>query len=135
MTKELVAPCGMHCRLCYAYQRDKNRCQGCHSDDGSIPNSCQRCTIRNCPTIRDSPSGFCYACSKYPCRRLRDLDKRYRTKYRMSMIENLAYIQEHGVDAFLQHEAQRWTCPVCGSIVSVHRELCPTCQAAHVPGA
>jgi len=28
MGKEFIAPCGMNCRLCMAYQRDKNQCKG-----------------------------------------------------------------------------------------------------------
>ena len=32
---------------------------------------------------------YCYECAEFPCRSLKHLDKRYRTNYRMSMIENL----------------------------------------------
>jgi len=30
MSTVLIAPCGMNCRLCMAYQRDKKQCKGCH---------------------------------------------------------------------------------------------------------
>jgi rubrerythrin len=58
---------------------------------------------------------------------MKQLDKRYRIKYRMSMIENLEWIKEHGIEDFLKREEIRWQCPSCGNIVSVHRLECPDC--------
>lgn len=37
MDKTLIAPCGMNCQLCYAFQREKNKCPGCLGDENSIP--------------------------------------------------------------------------------------------------
>ena len=127
MKAELIAPCGMNCRLCMAYQREKKQCKGCNADDALKPVSCQRCSISNCPVTADNDSGFCYDCEKYPCRRLKQLDLRYRTKYHMSMIDNLDAIKLHGMDRFLEQEKARWACPECGCIVSVHRNACPAC--------
>ncbi|MFA5801027.1 MAG: hypothetical protein WC911_00980 [Thermoleophilia bacterium] len=42
------------------------------------------------------------------------LDKRYRTKYGMSMIENLEIIRQVGVRDIFRREKQRWACPKCG---------------------
>lgn len=78
--------------------------------------------------MSESALGFCYNCSDYPCRRLNQLDTRYRAKYHMSEIENLEYIKELGMEEFLRHEEVRWTCRKCGSIVCIHREVCSTCQ-------
>jgi ribosomal protein L37E len=58
---------------------------------------------------------------------MKNLDKRYRTKYGMSMFENLAFIKEMGLEAFLKHEEERWKCPECGATFSVHRTVCVTC--------
>lgn len=127
MLKEWIAPCGMNCRLCIAYIREKNRCPGCNSEPGTKMASCEQCSIKNCPTIRDNDSGFCYECETFPCRRMKQLDKRYRTKYRMSMIENLKWIEEHGLEDFLKREGVRWECGTCGEIVSAHRTECPNC--------
>lgn len=128
MEKNLIAPCGMNCNLCYGYQREKNQCKGCNADIASMPNYCQKCIIRNCEIIKNSQSGFCFDCEKYPCRRLRDLDKRYRTKYDMSMLNNLQTIKEKGLDAFVNLEAERWKCPQCGSIICVHHKACSKCN-------
>lgn len=59
--------------------------------------------------------------------RLRQLDKRYRAKYGMSMTENLLRIQEIGVEAFVADEKPRWTCPECGSLLCVHLPHCGVC--------
>ena len=129
MTDEsgLIARCGMNCGVCLAYLRDRRTCPGCHGDDTNKSPSCVRCIIRNCETIKASQSGFCYECPKYPCRRLKQLDKRYRTKYSMSMIENLQFIREHGLRAFVEKENERWRCRKCGGVICVHRHFCFTC--------
>lgn len=128
MNAALIAPCGMNCRLCLGYQREKNHCGGCRGDNASMPASCLKCIIRNCPVIQSNASGMCYECESFPCRRLKQLDKRYRTKYQMSMLENLEGIRLHGMEAFLLREESRWTCAKCGGIVCVHRTACPTCN-------
>jgi NifB/MoaA-like Fe-S oxidoreductase len=65
---------------------------------------------------------------KFQCRRINQLDKRYRSKNRTSFIENLAIIKEKGIDNFLEFESKRRTCRNCGSILSVHRDKCLSCE-------
>ncbi len=124
----LLAPCGMNCELCLGYQREKNKCSGCWSDSNHKPYHCAHCSIMNCALLAETKSKFCYECPKFPCTRLKQLDKRYRTKYRMSMVENLKNIQTYGIKQFLSSEKKRWTCPVCGSTICVHLDYCPTCK-------
>ena len=133
--EEFVAPCGMNCRLCMAYQRDKNHCNGCNMDDSlKFSTSCLKCIIKNCPVIQNNNSRFCYECEKYPCQRLKQLDKRYRIKYHMSMIDNLETIKQNGLAYFLDQEEIRWACPKCGNIICVHRNICPNCHSAVFEG-
>lgn len=125
----LIAPCGMNCGLCIGHLRIKNPCGGCfNKDDENKPKYCRSCAIVNCELLGKTQSGFCYECDKYPCLRLKRLDKRYRTNYRMSMIENLEYIQNNGLDEFLKNEEIRWTCSECGHGLSVHRDVCLNCK-------
>ena len=126
---QLIAPCGMNCGICMAYLREKRRCSGCHVDDSTKPPTILNCIIRNCETIKSNQSGFCYECENYPCRRLKQLDKRYRTKYAMSMIENLESIKEIGLSAFAEEERKRWRCSKCGDTICVHRGYCYDCGA------
>jgi hypothetical protein len=123
-----IAPCGMNCGTCIGYLREKNKCPGCrvYSADKAI--SIQRCIIPKCIHLDKTISKFCYDCEKYPCKRLKQLDLRYKTKYRTSFIENLTMIKEDGIDNFLIFESKRRTCSKCGSILSVHRDNCLTCD-------
>lgn len=86
------------------------------------------CVIKTCPNQK-SQSGYCFECNDFPCKRLKDLDKRYRTKYHMSMIENLIYIRDHGIELFLENENHRWQCPECSAVVCVHKSNCLSCGA------
>jgi hypothetical protein len=125
----LIAPCGMNCGICIGYLRDKNPCGGCFKkDDENKPKHCRSCSIVNCESLAKTESGFCYDCEKYPCARLKRLDKRYRTNYGMSMLENLDYIQKHGLEGFLKNEEYKWTCRECGSGLCVHRDYCLNCN-------
>jgi hypothetical protein len=123
----LIAPCGMNCAVCRAHLRDRKKCPGCRGEDNNKSVSCVKCIIRNCETIKTSQSGFCYECPEYPCRRLKDLDKRYRTKYGMSMVENLESIRANGLSAFVAREVERWGCRNCGGVICVHSGYCQAC--------
>lgn len=124
----LIAPCGMNCGICLGYLREKNRCGGCNANDSSLPNYCSKCIIRNCENIAASEVKLCYQCSKFPCARLRQLDKRYKTNYGMSMLENLNQIRDLGMDQFLENENERWKCKSCGATICVHRKICLNCK-------
>ena len=126
--KSLIAPCGMNCGICLAFLRDKNRCSGCREVSNHKPAHCKKCVIIHCESLAKTDSNFCYDCEKYPCRRLKQLDERYRRKYNMSMIENLEEIKNIGLEQFAERENKRWTCPNCGAIRCVHRDFCLNCK-------
>ncbi len=71
---------------------------------------------------------YCYQCRDFPCRRLKTLDGRYRSKYHMSMIENLVFIKENGIGKFLEKEEAKWQCPECGGVICCHNGLCLNCS-------
>lgn len=128
LSVELIAPCGMNCGICIGHLRDRGTCPGCNDpDDSSKAHHCAACTIKRCEHRTQGPEAFCGDCAKYPCARLRQLDKRYRTKYRMSMIQNLGELHRVGAEAFVELERARWACPHCGALVSVHRTVCLAC--------
>jgi hypothetical protein len=124
----MIAPCGMNCGICLAHMRDRNRCMGCWSENESKPYHCSICSIRLCENLLKTDSKFCYDCTKFPCTRLKQLDKRYRLKYNMSMIENLASIAKIGLENFIQTEHDRWKCNSCGSMICVHTGNCLKCD-------
>lgn len=119
--QDLIAPCGMNCMLCQAYQGKGLPCKGCGQE--TCRKSCQNCSIYQC----DKKTRFCYECSNYPCSRLKKLDKRYRQKYRMSMLDNLEYIQKYGVNEFIVWQTDKYTCSYCGQLKTVHQNICLHC--------
>ena len=137
MSAALIAPCGMNCRLCRAYGRDRNACPGCRGDDSVKPKTRVLCRIKTCEKIARGGARYCFRCGDFPCDRLNHLDKRYRTKYGESPILNFQTIKQAGMDAFIRQEALKWTCSHCGSLLCVHRGVCLACGAvnANFPGA
>ena len=122
-----LAPCGINCGTCRAYLRERNRCNGCMSSAGSNIRHCITCSIRNCELLIGTTSKFCYECEKFPCQRIRQIDKRYRTKYKTGLIQNLRNIKNMGVEAYIKQEVNKWTCSDCGSVLSVHQFKCLKC--------
>jgi hypothetical protein len=127
ITRKLIAPCGTNCGLCSAYLRDKNRCAGCNGADKDKRPSCVQCRIKNCPHKKGKAAAFCFECKLYPCARLKHLDERYRTKYRMSMMANQESIRDGGLDRFVKDEKSKWACPRCNGIICVHMGSCVNC--------
>jgi hypothetical protein len=127
----LIAPCGMNCNIYARYLAFKNDvrkkgikgvyCTGC------LPQDLDCHYKRQCYRLGNKLVRFCYECEEFPCARLKRLDKRYRTKYYMSMIENLYYLRDNGIEIFLKKEEEKWRCPECGGIISCHNGICYTC--------
>ena len=46
----------------------------------------------------------------------------------MSMIENLEYIRDKGIDKFLEKEQEKWQCPDCAGVICCHNGLCLNCN-------
>ena len=133
MKTELIAPCGMNCALCSGYlalQHDvKSKgirmpyCKGCRPRDKKCAFLKKRCNL-----LLNNEIQFCFECPDFPCERLKRLDKRYRTLFRMSMIENLQYIKQKGMATFLTTQEQQWQCPKCGDVICCHNGICFNCS-------
>ena len=128
--EELIAPCGMNCGICIGFfgyavngRKRKIKCIGCRPRDKS-------CAFvkKQCEKLTKKEVEYCYECNDFPCEVLKKLDRRYREKYEMSMIENLEYIQKNGINKFVVKERKRWKCPKCGGIICVHDRKCYTCE-------
>ena len=123
----LIAPCGINCRLCRAYTRDKNVCPGCRGDDSSKMKSCANCKLKNCENLAKGQYEYCFVCDEFPCARLSHLDKRYRTRYGLSVLDNLISIKNFGIINFVNNENKKWACPQCGSMLCMHKPECLSC--------
>ncbi len=133
MNEDLIAPCGMNCALCVSYQfreNDLNK-KGYHRRycPGCIPRG-KHCTFmsHHCERLKHGTIRFCYMCDLFPCNRLKALDKRYKNKYGMSMIDNLQFIQAHGINDFLVSQQATWQCPTCQKLKCCHLGICLSCE-------
>ena len=128
---ELIAPCGINCALCRAYiaythsiPRVRGKityCTGCLS-------RAKNCYVkRGCKKLSKHQIQSCSECDTMPCEKLAHLDKRYRERYGISMIENLKLITAKGNAEFLKSQAKEYTCSKCGDVVCVHDSKCLVC--------
>jgi len=132
MQEILIAPCGMNCALCSSYLSMKNDLR----KTGIMKTYCDGCRPRgkncafmkkSCELLGEGKVQFCFECEDFPCRRLKALNKRYSAKYHMSMIENLTYIRDRGMEKFLKSEEKKWKCPDCGQVICCHNGICYSC--------
>ena len=125
-----ISPCGMNCGICIAFfgytttgKKRKHPCSGCRSRKSD-------CAFikKDCDKLSTKQIEYCFECTDFPCEKLKKLDNRYRTKYGMSMIENLEYIQKNGISKFVENERERWKCSKCGEVICVHNRKCYSCE-------
>jgi hypothetical protein len=126
----LIAPCGINCALCYAYRRQKNNCPGCRFLTPDKLKSRNNCIIANCTNFAGNKKKFCFNCSIFSCKKLKQLDKRYRTRYGLSVLENLQAIKSGGIRKFVKSERNKWACINCGSLICMHKKDCLACGNA-----
>ncbi|MCJ7559988.1 DUF3795 domain-containing protein [Candidatus Bathyarchaeota archaeon] len=121
----------MNCGVCKAYlsysrgipkKRGKvTHCSGC------LPRN-KNCFIkRGCKKLAKNEVKFCFECEDMPCENLDRLDRRYRTRYNMSMVENLKELKENGMKEFLGNQQKKYECQACGDVISVHDRKCYAC--------
>lgn len=140
MEPNLVAPCGMNCSVCAAYLALKYEvrskgiktayCTGCRPRNKQCAFIKKRCT----QGLLEGKIEYCYKCRDFPCVNLQKLDTRYRANYRTSLIENLIYIRDEGIDAFLKSEEIKWRCRECSETVSCHNGVCYNCHTDKLAG-
>lgn len=127
----MIAPCGMNCSICARQLALKNNLK----NEKIIISYCPGCRNKNkcafqkkCDLLRNNTIKYCFECDDFPCESLQRLDKRYRTHYRMSMIDNLKFIKKEGVSKFLKNEKEKWRCTNCGELICCHNGLCFKCD-------
>ncbi len=127
----MLAPCGMNCAVCYKHL-GKNPCQGCNAQDDAKPERCRKCAIKSCVEERNVEN--CRDCDSFGCKQIKNLDKSYRNRYGVSLIENGLWVREHSVAEFMIEQCRIYTCPVCGGVISLHDGDCCECGAQYPLG-
>jgi hypothetical protein len=118
---ELIAPCGMNCGICLRHfgfimdGQKREKCPGCIKRG-------KGCGLfrKYCKKIDKKEVRFCYECGDFPCEILKKLDERYKTRFGMSMIENLKEIKNKGIANFLKNQEKKWVCKE--GIICVHNK-------------
>lgn len=129
LDKHLIAICGMNCMVCYKHLITKKyakKCHGCRFDDETLPDHCRSCRIKDC--ARDKGLSYCFQCDEFPCKWIKNMDRSYRQRYHVSLIEQGLYLKEHGINAFLLREQSLWKCNHCGGVISLHDAFCSECN-------
>ena len=122
----MFAPCGMNCMVCYKHCYHKKPCDGCLNSDKGKPEHCRKCKIKEC-VIKKSLS-YCFECSEFPCELIKNLEKSYNKRYRVSLMGNNRFVQTFGLERFMAQQKEKYTCPKCGGIISIHDGECSECQ-------
>jgi len=130
--EQLIAPCGMDCRVCNNYMareieaRSKGLrmayCTGCRARDKQCAYLKKRCALIGTGVVR-----YCCECPNFPCDDLKYLDNKYRRMYKSSLIENLETIKTEGISKLLENQEAKWKCPDCGGTICCHNGICFTC--------
>lgn len=129
MKEELIAVCGMNCRICVGYfgytmagKKRKHSCPGCRISNKS-------CTFvkKQCQKALKKEIDYCFECEDFPCVIIEKLDKGYRERYKMSTVDNLNFIKKNGIGEFLKEQEEKYKCDECGGVICVHNDKCYTC--------
>lgn len=123
---KMFAPCGMNCKVCYKHCYHKKPCAGCLKSDEGKPEHCRKCKIKD--RIQEKKLCFCYECGDFPCKLIKNLERSYRKRYQASLIDHSIFVKEYGLEAFMKQQKERYTCVVCGGIISIHDRECRECQ-------
>ena len=121
----MFAPCGMNCMVCYKHCRHKKPCDGCLSGGAGKPAHCRACRIKDC--ARETGAAYCFDCPGFPCKSIKNLEKSYQKRYQASLLENSAFVRRHGLELFMEMQKEKYTCPKCGGVISLHDRACSDC--------
>ncbi|MBN2088828.1 DUF3795 domain-containing protein [candidate division KSB1 bacterium] len=131
ISTELIAPCGMNCAICSRYlsyinNLKRSQCLGCRPGNTPCEYLFKKCTGIN-HASKDN-AVFCFECNQYPCQQIDRMDDRYRNNYKMSVRDNLEFIQEMGIGKFIEEQYQKYRCEKCGELISIHNRKCFKCD-------
>jgi len=101
-SKDLVAPCGLYCGECSAFQ--DARCGGCISRKGLCLKYTKICGIYSC-CVDKRGLKVCNVCKEFPCGKF---SKFFDTPtWYEEAVGNLRRIQKVGVEKFLEEQVKR----------------------------
>jgi len=121
------APCGVNCFVCYVHLKNKKPCNGCYGIDTNKPERCKQCIIKQCVIGKNIK--YCFECTEFPCKRIKNLEKSYVIRYSVSIVNNAKHVKIFGITDFFCSEKSKWECSKCGGVVTQHGNTCSECEA------
>jgi hypothetical protein len=146
---KLAGICGIYCGTCPGYlayrendieqlekraQRhgitiEEAQCNGCFSD--KVMPSCVECRLGFRKCAREHKVTWCFECSDFPCQRLKDFSDIHIVdgiSHHAHVIDELQYMKEQGIEAWLAKQEKGGRCPQCGKRLYWFTRVCPGCQ-------
>lgn len=150
LNPDCIPPCGLYCGVCRIYAATQAGdlaylqrlfkiyarrmpqlasatphdllCDGCLSTRRYI--FCRQCAIRDC--ARQKELRGCHQCADFPCALI---DAFPIPVGRQVILRAIPFWREHGTQAWVQSEEQRYHCPECGGRLFRGDTNCRHCQA------
>ena len=124
-----LAPCGIFCGACPAFDKT---CNGCASSDKKQKRiSKWNCKIRVC-CYDKYKNDFCCQCSEFPCKIIKNKllnhhpeDEKF--SYRHEIYDNFILLKELGLIKFVDHKYNTIKCPECDGIIYFYYNKCSKC--------
>lgn len=131
--EELIAPCGMNCTICsnylaYVNNLNRSQCAGCRPSNKKCTYLFEKCSGINHALEGNATAKYCFECSQYPCKQINRMNSRYCKNYKISVKDNIEYINKNGIDKFIKEEYRQHHCKKCGGLISVHNRKCFKCD-------
>lgn len=111
----MLAACGVLCTACYKHHKVKKPCGGCQGADEGKSASCVNCVRKTCADAKGLT--WCFECDEFPCKHINSLDKSYRTRYGVNLVQNGRDAKEQGMERFLAGQRDKYLCAECGGII------------------
>lgn len=128
--------CGLYCGACSSmllHERESGAADAANYiheyNDGPCPGcvgGAQECEFIRCARAK-GVSG-CAACDEFPCSMITKFSKD-EWPHHIEVIDNLKRISEIGEEAWLDEQADRWSCPDCGARIHWYQKVCTLCGA------
>jgi hypothetical protein len=147
--KVLAGICGLYCGTCpnYLAERESDTvrveaiaktnnlnvsqvgCDGCLSD--RVMPFCVECKNGFRACAREKGVTWCFECVEFPCKRLEEFTKIHivdGVPHHATVIEDLKYMKEHGVEEWVNRQEKAGKCPSCGKRLYFFTRECPVCH-------
>jgi hypothetical protein len=116
---KMIAPCGIYCGGCPVLTCQNNPdlqealkkrglnpelipCQGCRTNKGICAFHEGECATYQC--VKTKGVDFCFECDSFPCEKLYPCADRAEVLPHNMKVLNLAFIQKHGIAAWLEKQ-------------------------------